>query len=73
MTRSVKVSIALVFVYLVVWAGVLGLPFTNLPKDKVDSWVSNLIVVEEVLSLVCIVLIGKIILTDVKASLTQSS
>ncbi|MEZ8824833.1 hypothetical protein AB4259_04045 [Vibrio amylolyticus] len=73
MSRSVKVGIALVFVYFLVWGGVLGLPLTSLAADKIDLWVSYLIVVEEVLSLACVVLIGKVILSDVRASFSQSS
>ncbi|MGF1696438.1 transporter suffix domain-containing protein [Vibrio kyushuensis] len=68
----VKISITLVCVYIIVWVGVLGLPLTDLPKNKSDLWVSYLIVVEEVLSLICIVVIGKIILMDLKSSLKAS-
>ncbi|MCK6263661.1 hypothetical protein KP803_10290 [Vibrio sp. ZSDE26] len=72
MSNTIKVSIALVAVYLLVWAGVLGLPFSDFDKNKVDLWVSYLIFTEEVLSLICLVFIGQLLLKDVKSSLLKT-
>ncbi|WP_047050003.1 hypothetical protein [Vibrio mexicanus] len=53
--------------------GILWLPTSGIDSSLANEWNAYLIMTEEVLSLVCLILVGKIVIYDLKRSVKPSS
>ncbi len=69
----VKLCIGCVVLYVLIWGGILWLPTSSIDSSLANEWISYLIITEEVLSLACLILVGKIVIYDLKRSVKPSS
>lgn len=69
----IKLCIGCVILYVLIWGGILWLPTSGIDSSLANEWIAYLIIAEEVLSLVCLILVGKTVIYDLKRSVKPSS
>ncbi|GEA51718.1 hypothetical protein VIN01S_25220 [Vibrio inusitatus NBRC 102082] len=69
---KIRVCIALLAAYVLAWVLIILVPTLGLEPQQSDLYTSYLLIAEEVLLLACVIIIGPMFITDIKAKLTGS-